>query len=76
MDRVGWEQSLLVLVAEVGHDHVLPLFDQVAGELTELLDLAHPVALDEGHQALGLLDLLCVEVHLSEDLGEAEFDGQ
>lgn len=70
------ERSLLVLVTEVSHDDILPLFDQVTRQLPQFLDLAHAVALDQRHQSLGLLDLLGIEVHLSEDLREAELDGQ
>ena len=65
-----------MLVAEVSHDDVLPLLDQVAGEFPQFLHLAHPVVLDQGHEALGLLDLLCVQVHFSEYFGEANSDGQ
>lgn len=44
--HIEWSRSLLVLVAKVSHDDVLPLLDQVAGQLPQFLHLAHPVALD------------------------------
>jgi hypothetical protein len=63
-------------MAVFGHDVVLPLLDQINRQLSQLLNLAHSISLNIGHQIFGFLDLISGQIHLLQDFSKSESHSQ